>query len=141
MGRVSDRWKHRLSGAFPGSPRRRIVCRDELAPNGAAELILAVDAARGREIIARIRIGIPQEIESIAVKFIGAGFCQYVDHATTEVTVFRVKVVGNDPELRNGVDIGYDGCAVSHLLLNIAAIHQEAVGVSSRAADRQRSVV
>jgi hypothetical protein len=25
--------------------------------------------------------------------------------------------------------------------LNIAAIHQEAVGVSSRAADRQRSVV
>jgi hypothetical protein len=48
----------------------------------AAELVLNEFAASGREIVARVEVGIAQEIEHISVKPIGSGFRNDVNLAS-----------------------------------------------------------
>src|SRR5208282_6618686 len=73
-----------------------------------AKLVLVKCAARGRKIVARIEVGVAQELERVAVKFVGARFRNHVDLSSAVSSVFRVEVAGKDAELGNGVEVRND---------------------------------
>ena len=60
----------------------------------------------GIVIVARVHSGKAQKLEGDAVKVIGAGFGDEIDHTAAVVTIFGIEVIGEDPELSNGVEVG-----------------------------------
>ena len=100
-----------------------------------AKLVLVECPALGREVVAGIEIGIAQEFENVAMQGIGPGLCDDVDLASAELTIFGVKVIGENAELGDRVQIGDDGGAHVDILFDIAPIHQEAVGKFALAVD------
>ena len=117
----------RLPGSLVIEEEEELVAANRAA-EGAAELVLPEGAARRREIIARIEIGIAQELEGVAVKFIGSGFGDNADLAAAVLAILRVEVAGDDAELRDRVEIGNHGCAGVDVLFDVAAVHAEVVG-------------
>ena len=109
------------------------------AAEGAAELILVEGSARGREIIARVEIRVAQEFKTVAVKCIGAGFRDDVDLAAAEFAVLGVKVVRQNAEFGDGIEIGNDRCAVVHVFFDVASVHDETVGKFALTVDGNRA--
>ena len=92
-----------------------------------AELVLAKDAAGGREVVAGVQIGVAEEVEGVAVKCIAARFGDDADLAAAVLAVFGVVVAGDDAELGDGIEVGNDGRAGVHILFRIAAVHAEII--------------
>ena len=110
--RSCDRRDRNLAGVHAlGRTRPLIVAEEEnfvlanRAAECAAELVLIEGPARGREIIARIEIRVAQELKTVAVKRVGAGFRDDVDLAATEFAVLGVKVVRQNTKLGDGIEI------------------------------------
>ncbi len=110
------------------------VSRDGAAER-AAELILVKGSARGRKVIARIEIRVAQKFKDIAVEHVAAGLGDDVDLAATVFAIFGVEIVGENPELGDGVEIGNNSGAHVDVFLHVTAIHHEAVGEFSLAVD------
>jgi hypothetical protein len=104
-------------------------------PKRSAKLVLVINAAGLVEVVARIQVGISQEFEGIPMKPIRAGFGDDIDQTPVVVTIFGVKIIGNDPKLGNGVEVWDNSYAICQLLLNNAPIDHEAVGTAPRAAN------
>ncbi len=66
---------------------------------------------------------------------IGAGFGHNIHHAPAVVAVLGVKVVGQNPELGDGIEVGNHQSAAVHEFLHIAPVDHEAVGVFPLAPD------
>jgi hypothetical protein len=98
-------------------------------------------AASGREKIARVEIGVSQEFEGVPMKLVGSGFRNDVDLASGIFPILRVKVVGQDSEFGDGIEIGNDGGGHAAGLFGIGAIDQEAVGGLPLAVDGDGSRV
>ena len=60
---------------------------------------------------------------------------QYLSAA--EVSILRVEVAGNPPEVLDGVEIRHNRCAVVEILFYNAPIHRETVGRLALSADRK----
>ena len=98
------------------------------ATESSTELVLDECAASGREIIARVQIGVSQELEKVAVKCVAAGLGDDVDLAAAEFAILRVKVAGKNAELGDRVEIGNDRRSHVDVFLGIAAVDDEGVG-------------
>ena len=125
----------RRSGSLIIGEEENLVLSNRAAER-SAELVLIECAARGRKVVARVEIGVAQEFESIAVKCVGAGFRDDVDLAAAELAIFRVEVVGENPELGDGIEVGNDRRAHVDVFFDVASIHHEAIGEFPLAVDR-----
>ncbi len=103
---------------------------------GSAKLVLAEGAARGREVVAGIEIGVAQEVEGAAVKAVGAGLGDDADLAAAELAILGVEVAGDDAELGDGVEVGDDGGAGVDVFFDVAAVDAEEVGELALPVDR-----
>ena len=103
-------------------PERASGCKPELMP---PQLGLGL---AGEEVVLGIHRIVAQELESIAMKAVGARLRDRVHHRAAEFSVFRVEAVGDEPEFLDGIKIrNQTGPEVSSFA-DIAAIHQERVG-------------
>ena len=93
----------------------------------AAELVLIERPAGGRKIVARVEVRVAREFKRIAVKCVRAGFRHDVDLAAAELAVFRIEVVREDPELRDGIEVRNDRRAHVDVFFHVASIHEESV--------------
>jgi hypothetical protein len=101
----------------------------------AAVLVLAECAAGGGEVVARIEIGVAQKIERAAVEPVGAGLGDYADLSAGKLSVLGIEVAGDDAELGDRIEVGNDGGAGVHVLLDVAAVDAEVVGEFPLAVD------
>ncbi len=116
---------------------------DLALPNGAAEctakLVLAKCAARGGEIVASIEIRVAQKLECVTMKFVGTRFGNDVDLPSAAPSVLRVKIVREDAELRNRVEVRNDHGPRIDVLLGVASVHYERIRELPLSADRDRA--
>ena len=106
------------------------------AANGSAELILNKSAAGWGKIVARVQIGVSQELEKVAVKCVAARLGDDVDLAAAEFAILGVKVAGENAELGDGVEIGDDRGPHIHVFFGVASVNDEGVGEFALAVDR-----
>ena len=72
--------------------------------DGSAELILLeISPSSSSEIVGGVEIGIAEKIEKVPVKSIGSRFCDDINLAAAEVSIFRVEIVGDDAKFGDGV--------------------------------------
>ena len=71
----------------------------ERSAKRSAKLVLVINAAGGREIIARIQIGVAQKVEHVAVKLVGSRLRNHVDEPAAVVAVLGVEVIGDNSKL------------------------------------------
>jgi len=78
----------------------------------AAVLVLMKDGGLLAEKIAGVQAGVTEELESIAVKFVGPGFCLRVQDGASVPTVFRIDGVRDHAHFRDGIGTGNNqwGC-------------------------------
>ena len=108
----------------------------EGSARSAAKLILLPWTASRGQVVFGIEVSVAQVLENIAVQRVRTVFGDDVDLAAGEITVLGIKVVGDDAELAEGVQIGDDGGSRECELLHGDAIEQIAVGGFSHAIDR-----
>ncbi len=87
------------------------------------------------EIITGVEQGVPEELESIAVKGVAAGLGDDANHPAVVVAVFGVEIVGEDAQLLDGIEVGNDRGSAVHMLLHVDGIHHEAVSGFALAVD------
>ena len=73
------------------------------------------------------------------MKRVGAGFRDDVDLAAAEFAVLGVKVVRQNAELGDGIEIWNHRRAVVHVLFDVASVHDEAVCKFALPVDRNRA--
>ena len=120
--RSCERGNRNLAGVHALRRARALIVaeKENLVPanraaKGAAKLVLIEGSARGREIIARIEIGVAREFKNVAVKCVGSGLGDDIDLAAAEFAVLRVKIVGQNAKLGDGIEIGNDRRAHVHI--------------------------
>ena len=136
--------RHRNQSCFHALRRAccLIVAEEEHLPlldrpaDRAARLVLVECRAVGREVVARVERRVAEELEPGAMKHVAAGFRDDVDDPAVVVAVLRIEVVGQQAELLDRIEVGHDRRAAVHVLLDIAAVDQEAVRAFALAADR-----
>ena len=135
-----------LAGVYALGRSRSLVIGEEKdralsdrAAEGSAKLILVKCAAGRGEIVAGVEVRVTQKFERVAMKLVGARFCDHVDLSAAVASVFCVEVAGKDAELGNGVEIRNDRSARVHVFFGVAAIHDEGIRKLALAVDRNRS--
>src|SRR6201997_4274310 len=89
------------------------------------------------EIIRRIERGIAEELKDVAMNLIRPGLGYDVDLPTGEIPIRRVKVVRNNPKLRQRVQVWHHRRSRISVLLHRHAIQQIAIGRLPHAIHRQ----
>ena len=80
-------------------------------------------------------MGVAQKLEDIAVKIVTPGFGDDVDLSAAVLAVFGVEIIGENAELRDGIEIRNDGGAHVDVFFDVAAVDHEAVGEFTLAVD------
>ena len=75
------------------------------AADGPAKLVLAEGSAGRRKIVARVEIGIAQEVEGVAMEPIAAGLGDDIDLAAAELSILCIEVAGNDAKLIDAIEV------------------------------------
>src|SRR5215470_9082758 len=118
--------------------RALVVDKEEqsVLQNGAAdsapklvllEIVLGPDRGRIVE-IARIEVGIPQKLKSTSMKRICSCLGGHIDLATAVIPILGVKIVCDNAEFRDGVQVRQDGCAIVLAFYHVGAVYHETVG-------------
>src|SRR5208283_2994876 len=94
----------------------------------AAELVSIERSACWRKIISRVEVPVADKIENVAVKCVGAGFRDNVNLPPAEFAVLGIEIVGENPELGDGIEVGNDRRAHVYILFDVASVHDETVG-------------
>ncbi len=128
------RWNRNLAGIHSLRRASSLIIRKEENPifldrsaERAAELVLVECPASGRKKVARVEVRVAHEFEGVPVKCVRAGFRHHIDLAAAELAVFRVEVIRQNPELRDGIEVRNDCRAHIDVFFHVASIHEECV--------------
>ena len=77
---------------------------------------------------AGIHCVVAQKLEHVAVEAVGARLGDGIHHGAAELSVFRVKAVGDKTELLDGVEVRNQTCTEVSSLADVAPVHQKRVG-------------
>src|SRR5437763_398588 len=140
VGKIARAIREGRHGNQPGIdalalPRALIIAKNEKPvfpdrpSHSSAELILTVKAAFRGEKVTGVQIRIAQELKGASMQLIGSGARHHVDYAAAIVAEFGVKIVGEDPEFGDGIEIRNNRSATVHQLFYVTPINHESVGI------------
>jgi hypothetical protein len=130
----------RQSSALVIGEEKDLALSDRAA-EGSAKLVLIKCAAGRGEIVSGIEVRVAQKFKRVAMKLVGARFCDHIDLSAAVASVFRVEIAGKNAKLGNGIEIRNDRSARVHVFLGVAAVYDERIRKLALAVDRNRSRV
>src|SRR5678815_4840227 len=89
------------------------------------------------EISCGVKCFVAQKLECATVESIRSGFGNHIDLATRIVPIFSVKIVGDNTEFSNRIQVWNNRCARESKFLNCRSIQQKSIGRLALPVDRQ----
>ena len=125
------------AGDFVGEVVERLIFFQRAAESGARLHARVGRIRNGAEGIDRLKIAVAEISVNVAVKIVGAGTGDDVDHAAGGATVFRRITIGDDLEFLHGFLRNRGAYAVDRVVGGIGAVDVDQVGARTLTAHVQ----
>src|SRR5208282_2605433 len=107
----------------------------ERAAERSSKLVLLELCAFGREVVARVKIGITQKLETVSVKLTATRLGENENLPTAVIAVFGIETVGQNAQLLDRIEIRNNGGSHVDVLLHVTAVDAKPIRRFALAAD------